>query len=99
RSNTMRTTLDEWLEHSHVASELAQMNAENLNKVKVLGSTTRTQVIDILKMLRSLILPGLFDREPIGRKQLDALLADEMHNAADTLFMLIRRVLVHTCND
>ena len=90
-------TLRDWLDGSSVAKELAQINRQSLHKSEALGFTTRTQVIDLLKHLRSLVLPGIFEREPIGHKQLDKMLSAELESTAKELCGLVRRVLTHAC--
>ena len=67
-------TLNEWLAGNTVAAQLTQLNEDNLHHNDVLGFATRTQVIDILKSLRSLILPGIFERQPVNRTRLNAVM-------------------------
>ncbi len=92
-------TLNEWLAGNTVAAQLTQLNEDNLHHNDVLGFATRTQVIDILKSLRSLILPGIFERQPVNRTRLNAVMATQLCSTAMQLCDLIHGVLRHTCED
>ena len=92
-------TLNEWLAGNTVAAQLTQLNKDNLSNNDVLGFATRTQVIDILKSLRSLILPGIFERQPVNRTRLNAVMATQLSSTAMQLCDLIHGVLRRTCED
>lgn len=92
-------TLNEWLQSNTAAANLAEINKENIINCEMLGFTTRTQVIDILKQLRSIVLPGIYEREPIACEQLEAMIADKLRTAAAALFSLILCVKKHTSQD
>ncbi len=88
-------TLNKWLEDNTVAGQLAKLNKNSLYNNDLLGFATRTEVIDILKSLRSLILPGIF--EPLNRKRLHAMMAAQLSTTATQLCDLIHAVLRRTC--
>ena len=90
-------TLNKWLESNTVAVQLTQLNKNSLYNNDLLGFATRTEVIDILKSLRSLILPGIF--EPLNRKRLHAVMAAQLSTTAMQLCDLIHGVLKRTCED
>ncbi len=90
-------TLNKWLEDNTVAAQLAKLNKNSLYNNDLLGFATRTEVIDILKSLRSLILPGIF--EPLNRKRLYAIMAAQLSTTATRLCDLINAVLRRTCED
>ena len=90
-------TLNKWLEDNAVAAQLAKLNNNSLYNNDLLGFATRTEVIDILKSLRSLILPGIF--EPLNRKRLHAMMAAQLSTTATQLCDLIHVVLKRTCED
>jgi len=92
-------TLNEWLAGNTVAAQLTQLNKDNLSNNDVLGFATRTQVIDILKSLRSLILPGIFERQPVNRTRLNAVMATQLSSTGMQLCDLIHGVLRRTCED
>ncbi|MFA5676225.1 MAG: serine O-acetyltransferase EpsC [Christensenellales bacterium] len=91
----MSKTLNEWLGGNKVAAALAKINKESLSENEMPGFTTRAQVIDILKQLRSLVLPGIFESEPICGKRLEAVISDKLSAAAEALFSLIVRIQKH----
>lgn len=90
-------TLNKWMEDNTVAAQLTKLNKDGLHNNDVLGFATRSQVIDILKSLRSLILPGIF--EPLNRTRLHAVVAAQLSNTAMQLCDLIYNVLKRTCEN
>ncbi len=90
-------TLNDWLAGNTVAAQLTQLNKDKLSHNDVLGVATRTQVIDMLKSLRSLILPGIFEREPVNRTRLNAVMTTQLSGTAMPLCDLIHGVLRRTC--
>jgi serine O-acetyltransferase len=90
-------TLNKWLEDNDVASQLTKLNKDDLYNNDLLGFATRSQVIDVLKSLRSLLLPGIF--EPLNRKRLHAVMSAQLTGSAMQLCDLINGVLKRTCED
>lgn len=90
-------TLNKWLESNAVAAALTRQNKDGLCSSDLLGFATRTQVIDILKDLRSLLLPGIF--EPLNRKRLSATMTAQLTGAAIRLCELVHVVLKRACGD
>lgn len=91
--------LKDWLTQNSkdMSLILADQSRKSLLGNKVLNYTTRAQIIDILKELRSLILPGVYDKQPINDLELDSVIKDKMEKAADNLFKIIKSILVHEC--
>ncbi|MEZ4357790.1 MAG: serine O-acetyltransferase EpsC [Eubacteriales bacterium] len=91
--------LKDWLNKNskEVSSVLADENRKSLLGNKVLNYTTRAQIIDILKELRSLILPGVYDNQPIDDSELNTVIEDKMKVASSNLFKIIKSILVHEC--
>lgn len=91
--------LNEWLARNQVGEALVSVNRESLYEHEALGFATRTQVIDILKALRSLILPGIYEREPVSHARLDKIIRDKMNGTAAALCQVIRHLLSRGCTD
>ncbi len=91
--------LNDWLSQNGVAEALVKVNRESLCEHEALGFATRTQVIDILKTLRSLILPGIYEKEPVNHARLDKMIRDKMSSAAMALSKLIEQLLKRECTD
>lgn len=91
--------LNDWLAHNEVAEALISINNESLHAHEALGFATRTQVIDILKLLRSLILPGVYEKEPVSHARLEKVIRDKMNSAARSLCAVISQLLKRSCTD
>jgi serine O-acetyltransferase len=91
--------LNEWLAHNKVGEALIHVNHESLYAHEALGFATRTQVIDILKLLRSLILPGIYEKEPVSHARLEKVIRDKMTSAAGSLNGVISQLLKRSCTD
>jgi serine O-acetyltransferase len=91
--------LKEWLADNPVGDELIRINRDGLCAHEALGFTTRTQVIDILKLLRSLILPGIYEREPVSQARLEKAMGDRLSSAAAMLCQVIKQLLTRACTD
>ena len=91
--------LNDWLAHNEVEEALIRINHESLHAHEALGFATRTQVIDILKLLRSLILPGVYEKEPVSHARLDKIIRDKMNSAARSLCAIISQLLSRSCSD
>ncbi len=91
--------LKQWLDNNTVGAALIRINREGLYAHEALGFTTRTQVIDILKSLRSLILPGIYEREPVSRARLETVMGEKLASAAAMLSRVIRQLLTRACAD
>ena len=91
--------LNEWLSHNNVGEALVSVNRESLHAHETLGFATRTQVIDILKALRSLILPGIYEREPVNHDRLEMVIREKMDGTARKLGQVIEQLLRRACAD
>jgi serine O-acetyltransferase len=91
--------LNEWLTHNKVGEALISVNHESLHAHEALGFATRAQVIDILKLLRSLILPGIYEKEPVSHARLEKVIRDKMNSAACSLSQVISQLLRRSCTD
>lgn len=93
--------LNDWLTKNSkdISAILAKINERSLLGDNVLNNATRAQVLSILKELRSLILPGIYEREPVSRVVFESVIEDRLKIAAVNLFSLIKSILVHECED
>ena len=91
--------LNEWLIGNNVGEALVNANRESLCAHEALGFATRTQVIDILKALRSLILPGIYEKEPVNHARLEKVIRDKMNSTAIALSKVIQQLLKRACAD
>jgi len=93
--------LSDWLTQNskNISMILAEKSRGSLLNSNVLNVATRTQVIGILKELRSLILPGIYEREPVDHAKLESVIEDRMKNTAANLYRLIENILIHECEE
>ena len=91
--------LNEWLIGNNVGEALVNANRESLCAHEALGFATRTQVIDKLKALRSLILPGIYEKEPVNHARLEKVIRDKMNSTAIALSKVIQQLLKRACTD
>lgn len=89
--------LKDWLikNSKEISLILAEQNRQSLLGNKILNYTTRSEIIDILKELRSLILPGVYDNQPIDDSALNSIIEEKMRKAANNLFKIVKSILVH----
>ncbi|HHT87109.1 MAG TPA: serine acetyltransferase [Clostridiales bacterium] len=91
--------IDSWVSSSadSLVKELVKKNKSNLLGNRILGYTTRKQVIQVLHDLRSLILPGIFESEPANNDTIEAVLAQSIPKVAYDLCTIIKSVLYYEC--
>ncbi len=87
--------IEDWLlkNGKSISYRLAENNTESLPG-SILNYTTRAQVIAVLKELRSLILPGVYETRPIDGS-LEAHLGKKLQSAAHSLCGVISSAFVH----
>jgi Serine acetyltransferase len=93
--------LNDWLRDNarEVSSALVRSSEKNLSDSAVLSVTTRTQIIDVLSALRSLMLPGVYERCPVNRAMLEAMLDSRLKKTAIELSDIIGNALQHGCEE
>jgi serine O-acetyltransferase len=93
--------LNDWLRDSarEVSSALVRGSEKSLSDSAVLSVTTRTQIIDVLGALRSLMLPGVYEQRPVSLAMLEAVLDSQLKQTAIALSDIIGNVLRHSCED
>jgi len=91
--------LNDWLAKNKDAIASSLTDASANNKKSVLNFTTRAQVIGVLKELRSLILPGIFERDPVNRQALKTVIEEKLGHTALSLCSIITSILVEECAD
>ena len=91
--------LSDWLCEGapNVTSALVKMNEDLHVDSKFLSFTTRAQIIDILKSLRALILPGIYERTPLGHMMLDTVAQSKIKHIAIDFCEIIEGVLDRDC--
>ena len=89
--------LNDWLAHNEVEEALISIN-HSLHAHEALGFHAHSGD-DILKLLRSLILPGVYEKEPVSHARLDKIIRDKMHSAARSLCAIISQLLTRSCTD
>jgi serine O-acetyltransferase len=89
--------LDDWLSDNgkQISSLLAGKSRNNLDCCSVLNYTTRAQVIAVLKELRSLLLPGVYEIKPIDTGALEGHLSKRLESVAVSLCGVIGSVFAH----
>jgi serine O-acetyltransferase len=93
--------LSDWLCEGapKVTSSLVKMNEELAMDSKFLSYTTRDQIIDILKSLRALILPGIYERTPMGHMMLSTVAQSKIKHVAIDFCEIIEGVLDQNCGE
>lgn len=93
--------LSDWLCEGakDVTSSLVAMNDDLLGGSKFLSDMTRAQIIDILKSLRALILPGIYERTPICHMMLSTVSQNKIKHVAIDFCEIIENVLEQDCAD
>ena len=93
--------LNDWLRDSarEISSALVQASGKSLSDSAVLSVTTRTQIIDVLGALRSLMLPGVYEPRPVNRAMLEAVLDSQLKQAAIALSDIVGSVLRRGCEE
>lgn len=95
--NDMR--LDEWLSENtgRICGQLAQSNRRIITGCGILNYTTRAQVISVLKELRSLILPGIYETKPVDSCAIEERFKAKLKPTAHNLCGVINNAFVHEC--
>jgi serine O-acetyltransferase len=93
-------SLDNWLSENliKISAVLAENNREYFVRRGVLNNTTRNKVIEILKSLRSLILPGIYENKPVNYDELENVINKRITCAASELCNTVKGILVHECS-
>lgn len=93
--------LNDWLRDSarEVSSALVRGSEKSLSDSAVLSVTTRTQIIEVLGALRSLMLPGIYERFPVSLSMLEAVLDSQLKQTAIALSDIVGSVLRRGCEE
>ena len=90
--------LKKWLsENSKDILDRLTNKSDYDEKDNVLNYTTQKQVIDILKDLRSLVIPGIYEQNLTGRSELKETLQNRISSTAEALCSAINYALLHEC--
>jgi serine O-acetyltransferase len=91
--------LNDWLSENskNVSSALANSCQSSYAGNDILNYTTRAQVIGVLKELRSLLLPGVYDQTPVDSFALESRLHTKLVSVAGSLCGVISNALLHDC--
>ena len=91
--------LNEWLDSSapDVARKLSEQNHDYYFKDKTIGSAGKERIIQALQLLRSALLPGVYDQQPIDETQAEATIGSSLRRGALLLNELIEQALVNGC--
>lgn len=92
--------LSDWLCEGapKVTTSLVKMNKDLHVDSKFLSYMTRAQIIDILKSLRALILPGIYERTPMGHMMLETVAQSKIKHIAIDFCEIIESVLEQDCS-
>jgi len=93
--------LNDWLRDNarDVSSALVQASEKCLSDAAVLSVTTRTQIIEVLGALRSLLLPGVYERTPVSGAMLEAVLDSQLKRTAIAMSDIVGSVLRRGCTE
>lgn len=91
--------LNSWLmeNSANIAVRLAEKNRKSMLNNNILNIATRAQVITMLKELRSLILPGIYEREPVNSALLKSYNDEKIKHLAASLNSLVENIFMHEC--
>ena len=93
--------LNDWIKDKTIilSSALVDKNKQGILTNKVLNHTTRTQIIEILEDVRSLILPGIYEQESRNNPAPESKINEKVKTTAVKLCQTIKNVLVFEAQD
>lgn len=93
--------LNTWLKENScsIAQNMAEKAQESLLGSNILNVATRAQIIGILNDLRSIILPGVYECEPVNKTFLKRIIKNKIKNVSSRLYDLIENIFIHECSE
>ncbi len=91
--------LNEWLDREapRVARTLEEQNRDYYFKDKTIGFAGKENILRALNHLRSALLPGVYEKQPIDEERANILIGNSLRNAAIELNALVQQALVNNC--
>lgn len=91
--------LNHWLNHKlpEVAKNLEEINKNHFLNDKTIGLAGKERVYQVLRMLRSALFPGVYEKYPIDESNINILVGNDIRAAAMELRSLIEKCLKNEC--
>ncbi len=92
--------LNEWLNHKlpEVTENLEEINNKHFLNDKTIGLAGKERVYQVLRMLRSALFPGVYEKYPIDESGINILTGNNIRTAAMELRSLVEKCLVNDCD-
>lgn len=93
--------LNDWLNHKlpEVTKSLEEFNKNYFLNERTIGMASKEQIYQVLRMLRSALFPGVYEKHPIDESNIDILTGNNIRAAAIELKALIERCLINECKN
>jgi serine O-acetyltransferase len=93
--------LNDWLNQKlpEVTKSLEEFNKNHFLNDKTIGMAGKEQIYQVLRMLRSALFPGVYEKHPIAEANIDIITGNNIREAAIELKCLIEKCLINECED
>lgn len=93
--------LNDWLNHKlpEVTKSLEEFNKNHFFNDITIGMAGKEQIYQVLRMLRSALFPGVYEKYPIDKSNVDIITGNDIRAAAIELKSLIERCFINECVD
>lgn len=92
--------LNDWLNHKlpDITKNLEDINKNHFLNDKTIGLAGKEQVYQVLRLLRSALFPGVYEKYPIDESNINILTGNNIRTAALDLRGLIEKCLMNVCD-
>lgn len=93
--------LNDWLNQKlpNITKSLEDFNKKHFLNDNTIGMAGKEQIYQVLRMLRSALFPGVYEKHPIDESNIDILSGNNLRAAAIELKSLIEKCLINECDD
>ncbi|NLY19039.1 MAG: serine acetyltransferase [Clostridiaceae bacterium] len=91
--------LNDWLDQKlpEITKSLEEFNKEHFLNNNIIGMDGKEQIYQVLRMLRSALFPGVYEKHPIDESNTNILTGNNLRAAAIELRRLIEKCLINEC--
>jgi serine O-acetyltransferase len=92
--------LNNWLNHKlpDITRDLEEFNKTHFLNEKTIGLAGKEQIYQVLRLLRSALFPGVYEKHPIDESNINILMGNNIRTAALDLCRLIEKCLMNECD-
>lgn len=93
--------LNEWLNHKlpEITKNLEDINKKHFLNEQTIGLAGKEKVYQVLRLLRSALFPGVYEKYPIDESNINILIGNNIRTAALELRGLIEKCLMNECGE